>query len=422
MLLLGTAEARGEEQAQATNEPVRGDLPPGSAEWTTLLESDLSSREAKALFRQMRDLLLTRLDSDFVTEQELYLGAMQGMLDVVNRQAGDPTAVAAGASSPVGSLVDVRQAARLADSLRGQMTGIGIEFRLYSDPGVLVASRVFPGSPAANAGLRPGDQVVAINDRSFTGLPLAPVLSMLEGGAGNRVELDIVRGNARSARRFKVSIERETFLVPSVEENLRRDGVGYVRIARFHGRTPQEVEESLERMRALGAERFVLDLRNSAGGDLLAAVQVADLFVPRSTLLLRLVEPGVGEQDLLAERDTIIRNDLVVLVNGWTLGAAEALAAALQDHSRAYIIGEPTRGTGRSQTLVPLGTSMVLRLESVQLQSPMGHSWNGRGILPDLPLRSQTQPLPSWSESNPSLDPMFETAVHYLDAAAERLP
>ncbi|HCP47014.1 MAG TPA: hypothetical protein DIU15_13290, partial [Deltaproteobacteria bacterium] len=92
MLLLGTAEARGEEQAQATNEPVRGDLPPGSAEWTTLLESDLSSREAKALFRQMRDLLLTRLDSDFVTEQELYLGAMQGMLDVVNRQAGDPTA------------------------------------------------------------------------------------------------------------------------------------------------------------------------------------------------------------------------------------------------------------------------------------------------------------------------------------------
>jgi len=418
--LLSTPVARADESGQAVNDTVRGDLPPASTKLTHLLESDLSSSDAQGLFQDLRELLLSRLGSDVVTERDLYLGAMQGMLDVINRQAGSRVGTAGGAVAPIGTLLGARQARRLADGLDGRMTGIGIEFRLYSNPGVLVASRIFPGSPAGTAGLLPGDQVIAINDRSFSGLPLPAVLAMLEGDEGTRIGLDVVRGSARSARRFEVSIERRTFLVPSVEEHLRHDGVGAVRIARFHRRTPAEVEECLQRLRALGAERFVIDLRNSAGGDILAAVQVADLFVPRSTVLLRLVEPGIGDQDLIAERDAIIRNDLVVLVNGWTLGAAEALAAALQDHDRAYIIGEPTRGAGRTQTLVSLGPSLVLQLESVRLQSPMGRSWHGRGIVPDLPFRSLARDLPSWTEGSQTLDPVFETAVHYLEVEAGR--
>jgi len=420
--LLGSLEARGEEHNRAGNEPVRGDLPPGSTELTELLESQMSSRDARATFRQLRDLLLKRLGNEVITERELYLGAMQGMLEAVNLQASQRAGVAGAALAPIGALVDTRQAQRLTDGLKGQMTGIGIEFRLYSNPGVLIASRVFAGSPAGNAGLQPGDQVIAINDQRFTGLPLPSVLAMLEGDEGTRIDLNVIRGNSGPVRRFKVSIKREAFLVPSVEEHLRRDGVGSVRIARFHRRTPAEVEECLKRLQALGAERFVLDLRNSAGGDLLAAVQVADLFMPRSTVLLRLIEPGVGDKDLVAERETVIRNDLVVLVNGWTLGAAEALAAALQDHGRAYVIGETTRGSGRSQTLVSLGSSLVLQLESVQLQSPMGYSWHGSGISPDLPFRIQTQGLSSWSDGSQRVDPLFETAVHYLDAEAGRVP
>ena len=240
---------------------------------------------------------------------------------------------------------------------------------------------------------------------------------MLQGGAGTTVHLELARRSANSTQRYSVAIERSRFEVQSVEDLMQDNGVGYIRISRFHRRTPAEVESSIRHLEQLGADRLILDLRNSSGGDLMAAVQVADLFVPASTVLLRLVEPGVGAQDIVAKQPCLSDSGLVILVNRWTLGAAESVAATLQEHGRAYVMGESTMGAARTETLISLGNSLVLRLESVRLQTPTGRSWQRRGLDPDLPIWNTSMPLRNplgWGEQANS-DLLFDTAVHYLE-------
>ena len=162
-----------------------------------------------------------------------------------------------------------------------------------------------------------------------------------------------------------------------------------------------------------GAKSFILDLRDCAGGDLEAARGIADLFLEEGAVVARVDEPGLGTEDLLAKRPAPFAEGLAVLVNGWTLGAAELVAAALKEHDRGFLIGEPTMGKSTSQTLVDLGHAVVLRLESVRVSGPMGQSWGGRGVTPDQPIWSTAgqRSVVSGSES----DLQLQTAVHYLE-------
>jgi carboxyl-terminal processing protease len=408
-------------RAARAEEPLCGDLPPGVGDEAAVLDLQIGGADAEAMFERLRALLLERVGADRVSDTELFLGAMQGMVDAANRRLMEDASAKAAGLPPSGMLLLDDEVRRLTEGLQGRLTGLGIEFQLYGDVGVIAVSRVLPGSPAERAGLQAGDRVVSLDGRPFAGASLQAVISMLQGGLGSRVSLDVLRGDGMNAARYRVSLARETFAVRSVGEELRPNGVGYVQIYQFHRRTPQEVEESLARLRELGADRYLLDLRNNPGGDLQAAAAVADLFLPRQSVITRIVEPGRGERDLLARRDAVASESLAVLVNGWTLGAAEALTAALQEHGRAYVIGEPTMGVGRTQTLIALGHGLTLRLDSVGLLSPTGRSWQGQGLLPDLPI---------WSSGGPSnegedpgfVDPQFETAVHYLETSAESSP
>lgn len=405
-------------QPCAAEERVCGDLPPAAPDPAALLDLPLSGPEARELFARLHALLVERVGSDRVSDTELYLGAMQGMIEVANGRLLEDASPKAAALPSAGMLLLQEEAARLAEGLEGRLTGLGIEFQLYGEVGVIAVSRVLPGSPAERAGLQPGDQIVSLDGRPFAGADLEAVISMLQGKLGSRVSLDVLRGEGLATARYRVVLERQAFAVRSVGEQLRPNGVGYIQIYQFHQGTPVEVEESLGRLAELGADRYLLDLRNNPGGDLEAAAAVADLFLPRQTLLLRTVEPGRGERDLLAKRDPVTQASVAVLVNGWTLGAAEAVAAALQEHGRAYVIGEPTMGVGRTQTLVSLGHGITLRMDSVRMRSPTGKSWQGSGILPDLPIWTSGHPSPDALEAGLT-DPQFETAVHYLETAAD---
>jgi carboxyl-terminal processing protease len=405
----------------SAGEQVCGDLPPGVSDAAAVLDLQIAGEDAQALFERLHRLLVERVGADRVSDTELYLGAMQGMVEVANlRMLEDVSPKAAVLPSPGMLLLD-DEANRLAEGLDGKLTGLGIEFQLYGEVGVIAVSRVLPGSPAERVGLQPGDQIVSLDGRPFAGADLETVISMLQGGLGSQVSLDVLRGEGLAAARYRVTLERQAFAVRSVGENLRPNGVGYIQVFQFHKGTPTEVEESLRSLKAQGADRYLLDLRNNPGGDLSAAADVADLFLPRETVLMRTVEPGQGERDLVAKRDPVTADSLAVLVNGWTLGAAEAVAATLQEHGRAYVIGEPTMGVGRTQTLVALGHGLTLRLDSVWLQTPTGRSWQGKGILPDLPIWSSGTPSPDAYEAGLT-DPQFETAVHYLETAADGGP
>jgi len=409
-LLITTIASQGLAQEDGR---VVGDLPPSRADLDALLEAELEGAEARALFEQVQRLLLERIGTDVLSDTDLYLGAIQGMVDVANRRLAEGASPTRSALPPSGMILKQDDAEALVTALRGRITGIGIEFQLYSRAGIIGVSRVLPGSPAETAGLAVGDRIVAIDGQGFGGLDLPAVLALLQGEEGSRMELQFQRGVGLATASYAVSLERRSFEVRSVVDELRPNGVGYVRVFQFHRGTADEVEESLSRLTDLGADRFVLDLRDSAGGDILAATGVADLFVPEGTVLVRLVEPGVGEQDLVARRPQAAAGNLVLLVNSWTHGAAEAIAAALQEHHRAYVIGEPTMGSSRTETLIELGHGFVLRLDSVRMQSPLGRTWAGRGVIPDQPFWTSGTAEQDTVDGAP--DALYEMAVHYLE-------
>lgn len=410
VLVLG---ATGRVAAEDPDGRLRGDLPPSPLDVDALLSTRLDGREAAALFARLHGLLLERVGTDVISDTDLYMGAIQGMIDVVNRRQAEGDSQTRAALPPAAMVLTQPEADQLRGSLDGRITGIGIEFQLYSRLGVIRITRVLPNSPAEVAGLIPDDQIVALDGRSFAGLGLPGVLALLQGNPGSPIALQFQRGAGLSQASYTVAVERRSFDLRSVQDELRPGGLGYLRVFQFHRGTPGEVEESLLRLAQLGADRIVLDLRDSAGGDLLSALSVANLFLPEGTVLARVLEPGIGERDIVAKRPQVCAANLVVLVNNWTHGSAEAVAAALQEHHRAYVIGEPTMGSGRTETLIDLGHSLVLRLDSVRLQSPTGRSWAGRGVLPDQPFWTTSGGGGSGDEG--ASDPLYEVAVHYLE-------
>jgi carboxyl-terminal processing protease len=229
-----------------------------------------------------------------------------------------------------------------------------------------------------------------------------------------------MRGDGEEATLFMVSVMRAVFPVRSTRAELTPDRVGWLHLSQLHSGTPMEVREEIGRLRKLGADRFVLDLRGCQGGDILSTVGVADLFLPQSAVVVRVIEPAVGEEDISAQSPQFVTEELVVLVNRWTQGAGEALAVALQEHSRAYVIGEPTMGVGRTETLIPLGYELVLRLNSVRLESPTGVCWQGRGLTPDQEVGLQVVVQPQGPGEAPTAsDHQFQMAVHYLQSEKE---
>ena len=401
--------------SQESGEPVRGDLGPRVTGLEQLLQEDLTDAQARALFDRLHALLLDRVGSDVISDADLYLGAMQGMLEAVNRRHDESEGLLQRAMPDRSMLLPAEQAAQLRRDLRGEMTGFGIDFRLFPDMGVLLVMDVLPGSPGERAGMRPGDRILSVDRVGFVGAGTQQVLSMLQGEAGSSLTFQVLRGDGAQATAFEIAIDRAVFPLHSTRAELTADNIGWIHLSQLHDGTPNEVEEAVQRLRKLGADELVLDLRHCQGGALQAAVDVADLFLPDKAVVVRVVEPGVGERDLAARRDQLVKEPLAVLVNRWTQGAAEALALALQEHARAYLIGEPTMGSARVETLVPLGRGFEARLLTVRLESPTGTSWQGRGIVPDQSVGiAQGSITIQVGEPPTSQDHQFQSAVHYL--------
>ncbi len=418
VLGLGPVLAFGQDSAPT---PPIGDLAARVSHIEELLSTKLTDAEARALFSDLRELLLERVGDDIVSETDLYLGAIHGMLEAVNhRHEANVSAVERALPDPT-MMISEHQAQQLRRDLAGQMTGIGIDFRLYPEHGVLFVMEVLPGSPGDRAGIRPGDRILAVDGIGFGGARVDDVLTLLQGSEGTSLTLRVWRGEGAEQSMFAVSLKRDVFPVRSVHDEVGPDAVGWMQVSQLHARTAAEVEESVQRLRKLGADRLVLDLRHCQGGDVHAAAAVADLFLAKEAVIVRVVQPGVVARDLVATRKQVVSEELVVLVNRWTQGAAEALAAALQEHARAYVIGERTMGSARVETLIPVGHRLVLRVDSVRLESPRGTSWQGIGVQPDQPVEvEQGVAIQSPGGAPPvGMDQQFQTAVHYLQTERE---
>nr|WP_224367059.1 S41 family peptidase [Hyalangium versicolor] len=266
----------------------------------------------------------------------------------------------------------------------GEFGGLGVEIARKGERIVVVAA--IDDTPAARAGLRPGDEILRIDDDSTQGQDLAWALQKMRGPAGKRVLLTIMREGFSAPR--ELAIIRDHIRIVSVEGALY-GGIGYVKVKNFQDRTDLYLRKELDRLRGLNGGKelrgVVLDLRNNPGGLLDQAVAISDRFLPGNLPIVstRGRNGANATEERSKDRDTEPNYPLVVLVNAGSASASEIVAGALQDHGRAVIMGSQTFGKGSVQTVIELEDGSGLKLTIARYYTPSGRSIQERGITPD---------------------------------------
>ena len=314
-----------------------------------------------------------------VETEKLITGAIKGML---------------GSLDPHSSYLTEDAYRELQTETEGRFGGLGLEITVRN--GVLTVISPIEGTPAARAGVQPGDQVVGIDDRSTEELGLADAVKRLRGPKGSSVTISVRREGQEKLLKF--TIVRDVIEISSVRAHVLESGFLYARIAQFQDRTSENLKAALakEQPGSESIKGFVLDLRNNPGGLLNQAVGVSDLFLDSGLIVYTDGRQDQQKQKFSASRENSRTGfPMVVLVNGGSASASEIVAGALQDHKRALILGTKTFGKGSVQTILPLDGRSALRLTTAKYFTPNGRSIHDIGIEPDIVMDRSTPPSPS---------------------------
>jgi carboxyl-terminal processing protease len=298
----------------------------------------------------------------------LTIGALKGMLTRLD---------------PHSDYMDESEYRDLVATTSGQFGGVGIEISV--DEGVPQVIAAIEGTPAAAAGVTPGDRITKADGQPLVGLDIEQVVNRLRGSPGTKVVLTIAR-SGRSP--FTVDIIRAVIKVDSVKSALEPNRVGYIRVSTFDENTAAQVRAAIAKLKqqAGGAfTGFVLDLRNDAGGLLDAAVEIAADFLDSGTVVsTKGRDPDENRIYEAPPNGDLVRGvPMVVLINGASASASEIVAGALQDNHRATVMGTRSFGKGSVQSIIPIEGHGALRLTTALYYTPSGRSIQGHGIPPD---------------------------------------
>jgi carboxyl-terminal processing protease len=285
---------------------------------------------------------------------------------------------------PHSDYMDEQEFRRSQADMAGRFGGLGMEISEQNEIPKIVSP--IDGTPAARAGLEPGDEIVLINHSSTQSLNLSKVVSLLRGDPGTSVTITILRGKQQP---FDVTLTREIINIKSVKSKIEPDRIGYIRISQFGGDTADGFKEAITNLNrdANGPVRgLVLDLRDDPGGLLTAAVDVAgDLLDGGPVVSIHGRQASDAKLfEAPAHGDMLSGIPVVVLINGASASASEIVAGALQDRHRATIMGTQSFGKGSVQTVIPLEGHGAVRLTTALYYTPSGNSIQDRGIAPDI--------------------------------------
>ncbi|HEV2385720.1 MAG TPA: S41 family peptidase [Candidatus Acidoferrales bacterium] len=289
-------------------------------------------------------------------DSAIYHGAIPGMLAVLD---------------PHSSFFDKRAFALLEEDQHGQYYGVGMEIGPESGRTVVISP--FPGSPAYQAGIRPGDVLLEVDKKSCKGLTTDQVASMLKGPRGTVVHITV--GREGWDKPFEFTITRDAISHPAVDfYTIVKPGVGYIKISTFESEDEAaELAEALQKLDAPHLDGLILDLRGNPGGLFNQAVETGDMLLDRGQLIVSHRGRASPERRYYAVHGNQgDRVPIVVMIDGNTASASEIIAGALQDHDRALIAGQTSFGKGLVQTVSPLGDGTGLALTTARYYTPSG--------------------------------------------------
>ncbi len=333
-----------------------------------------------------------------VDDLELMQGAIRGMLDSLGDQHT--------------SYMDPHEFTQANSSMEGEYDGIGAWVDSTGDYLAIVSP--MPGSPAEEAGLKPGDLVVAIDGEDMTGIDGDLVIKKVLGPAGTVVELTIHREGEMEPLIFEVT--RAHITIPSVEGELLEGNVGYVHIFTFGANTTSELRATLEDLIDQDAEGFVVDFRNNGGGYLTTAIEVASEFLPEDEVVLY-ERYGDGRLDThLATKGGLATDiPIILLINEGSASASEVVAGAIQDLGRGELVGMTSFGKGSVQNWVPLNNDQgAVRVTVAKWLTPAERTIHEVGLTPDVEVERTDEDFEA--ERDPQLDKAVELLLEKLSA------
>jgi len=291
-------------------------------------------------------------------DQAIYRGMIPGMLRTLD---------------PHSTFFDPKGFQALREEQTEHYSGVGMGVGLRGDQ--TVVSAPFPGSPAYRAGIRPGDVVVMVNGQSVGGLNTSEVVDLLKGPRNTQVTIGVEREEVNGVQeRLSFTLTREDITRKTVHDAFwLRPGIAYLHILSFGDYTGREVEQNLKRLGEDRIEGLILDLRDNGGGLLNQAVDVAGHFLEKGQSVVSQRGRSSRERVYTAEHGNLGRRfPIVVLVNHYSASAAEIVSGALQDHDRAWVLGETTFGKGLVQTIFQLPGRTALALTTAHFYTPSG--------------------------------------------------
>ncbi|HVJ12523.1 MAG TPA: S41 family peptidase [Burkholderiales bacterium] len=298
---------------------------------------------------------------------------------------------------PHSSYLDAEAFRELQVGTQGQFGGLGIEVGM-EDGFVKVISPI-EDTPAHKAGIKPGDLIIKLDDTPVKGMTLNDAVKKMRGKPQTSITLTITRKGESAP--VIITITRAVIRVQSVKSKMIEPGYAWIRVSQFQEATAEHLVKHLDGLFKQGQLKgLVLDLRNDPGGLLHGAVAISSAFLPQKSLVVS--TDGRAEDarkkfyaspdDYARRGDDVLRNlpqaaktvPMVVLVNGGSASASEIVAGALQDHTRANVMGTQTFGKGSVQTIMPLGNSTAIKLTTARYYTPGGRSIQALGVTPDL--------------------------------------
>ena len=306
-------------------------------------------------FTNVLDVVQANYADPVDVDKAVYQGAIPGMLRVLD---------------PHSNFFDARQFALLREDQRGKYYGVGMVVAPKDTRTVVMQPYV--GAPAFNAGIRPGDVIMKVDDKSTEGLTTSDVADLLKGPKGTVVKITVAREGYDQQLVFTVT--RDEIPRHSVDiAFMLKPGVGYIRLSGFNETTDREIGEALRQLNASSLDGLILDMRGNPGGLLNEAVAVGDMFLDKNQLIVSHHGRTSPERTYRALRGNQgVTVPLVILVNGNSASATEIVSGAVQDHDRGLIVGETTFGKGLVQTVQPLSENTGLALTTARYYTPSG--------------------------------------------------
>ncbi len=304
-----------------------------------------------------------------VSDRELIENALNGMLTGLD---------------PHSNYMNAKAYRDMQVQTSGQFGGLGIE--VTEDNGFIKVVSPIDDTPAARAGVKAGDLILALDGKSVQGLSLNDAVDQMRGAPNSTIRLTLKREGVDKP--FELSMQREVIKVQVVKSRLDGD-IGYIRLSQFTEQSDSGVRHAIDQLKQQSGDRLrgiVLDLRNNPGGLLDQAVAVSNDFLNQGEIVSTKARHAEDSQrwDAKAGGDLINGLPLVVLINGGAASASEIVSGALQDHRRAVLVGTRSFGKGSVQTVIPLPGNGAMRLTTARYYTPSGRSIQGLGITPDI--------------------------------------